>query len=247
MTLKYALDNLDGLDDAVKALYKESDGGFVLDVDGVVPKARFDEVNQRAVDATDEAARRRKTVERVVKRLGLEDASKLDDTLDGLLSKGKGKTDDEVQELIAQIKDGAAKETAGVRDALTGVISGYAKGALKAEMLAAGFHPEIADDITASAMARVKIDESGKSVILTADGKPLAGSGADSMATFGDLAKEFAAAKPSFLVDKGKGGGGKPPAGGSGAGQKTVTRSEFDGMSHADRADFSKNGGKVVD
>ena len=34
MSLKFKLDNLDGLDDAVKAFYKQTDGGFILDVEG---------------------------------------------------------------------------------------------------------------------------------------------------------------------------------------------------------------------
>lgn len=38
MTLKYQLDSLDGLDDAVRALYTEKDGKFVLAVDGLPPQ-----------------------------------------------------------------------------------------------------------------------------------------------------------------------------------------------------------------
>lgn len=42
-------------------------------------------------------------------------------------------------------------------------------------------------------------------------------------------------------------GGGGAPGGGGQAGAKTVTRSQFDGMSHVDRSAFAKDGGKVVD
>lgn len=43
------------------------------------------------------------------------------------------------------------------------------------------------------------------------------------------------------------GGGGAPGSGGAQSASKTVTRAEFDGMSHPDRASFAKEGGKVVD
>lgn len=43
------------------------------------------------------------------------------------------------------------------------------------------------------------------------------------------------------------GGGGAPGGKGGGEGGKTVTRSQWDGMSHPERASFAKDGGKVVD
>lgn len=42
------------------------------------------------------------------------------------------------------------------------------------------------------------------------------------------------------------GGGGAPGGGGAGGG-KTVTRAQWDGMDHAARSSFAKDGGKVVD
>jgi hypothetical protein len=59
MTLKYELDSLEGLDEHIKALYKEQDGKFILDVTGhekpedkdkgnMVPKSRLDqEIDKR--------------------------------------------------------------------------------------------------------------------------------------------------------------------------------------------------------
>ncbi len=42
-------------------------------------------------------------------------------------------------------------------------------------------------------------------------------------------------------------GGGGAPGGGGTPGSKTVTREQFDAMSHVDRSAFAKDGGKVVD
>ncbi|MAE84055.1 MAG: hypothetical protein CMB80_15035 [Flammeovirgaceae bacterium] len=57
--LKYQLESLDGLDDVVKAEYKEEDGPdgkkvFFLDVEGAVPKARHDEFRTNNIALTNE-------------------------------------------------------------------------------------------------------------------------------------------------------------------------------------------------
>lgn len=50
-----------------------------------------------------------------------------------------------------------------------------------------------------------------------------------------------------FLVDGSQASGGGAAGDGGGApGKKQITRQQFDGMSHADRAAFAKEGGKVV-
>jgi len=54
--------------------------------------------------------------------------------------------------------------------------------------------------------------------------------------------------KDSILKGSGGSGSGKQPGqGGQGGGAKTILRSEWDGMSHADRAAKAKDGFKVVD
>lgn len=63
-----------------------------------------------------------------------------------------------------------------------------------------------------------------------------------------DAVKEWAGTDEAkhFITAPLNGGGGA--AGGKGGeGGKTVTRSQWDGMSHIDRSNFSKEGGKVVD
>lgn len=249
--LKFQLETLDGVDDSAKPFYKEAeDGGYVLQVEGAVSQAKYAEVNQKAVDNATESQRRRRTVERVLSSLGIESADQLDDTIADLIEKSKStkKSDPDQAAVIAQIKDTHKQEVGALQDKLRKVVLGGASAELKAALSAAKFHPEIVDDIASTAMGRVSLDENGEIRIMKADGSaPLAGSGAGGYATFADLAKELAAAKPSFLVDAGKGGGGKSPASGGSGAAKTVTRAEFDAMSHVDRATFAKSGGKVVD
>ena len=58
----------------------------------------------------------------------------------------------------------------------------------------------------------------------------------------------IAKTRPELLKAQGAGGAGARPAGGagSGAGGKTMTRSEFEKADHAQRSEFAKSGGKVV-
>jgi hypothetical protein len=117
---------------------------------------------------------------------------------------------------------------------------------LKAELAKAGFIAESIDDIASSAMGRLQFHEDGSAKIMTSDGKPMIGSGADHGATLADLAKELAASKPYAVRDGGKGGGGKPPASTGGTPDKpTVTRAQFDSMSQSERANHSKSGGGI--
>lgn len=240
MTLKYSVESLDGIDEGLHSFYEQGDNGFTLKVEGVVPETQFQEINQKLVDANEEAMRRRKTVEKW-RELG-----ESPDQVRELLN-AKGKPGKDHEEVVAQLKSQYETETQALRGEINNMRMGAAKSQFTAQLAEVGFHPEVIGDIAAGAMSRLNIDENGQVRILSADGKPLAGSGSDGYATLADLAKELAAAKPSFLVDKGVGGGGKPPASKGGNTAKTVTRSQFDGMSQYERSAFSKSGGKVVD
>lgn len=216
MAINYTTESLEGIPEALHEHYTKGESGYTLNVAGVVPESKYQEASQKAVDNATEASRRRKTVERITGKLGLENADGLDEVLDSLIA-GKGKASPDQQAIIDQMKAASTKEREGLMSQITALKMGGAKEALKSAILSANFHPEIADDITQTAMSRVSLDEEGNLRIMGTNGSPLAGSGADGFATFADLAKELAAAKPSFLVDKGKGGGGKLPAsGGSG-------------------------------
>ncbi len=230
MGIKYTLENLEGVDEAHKPLYKEAEGGgFVLDVEGAVSADRFAEVNQKAVDNATEAQRRRKTVERITGKLGLEDAGELDTALEALIAnQGKsGKSTEEQEAVISQLKTAHQTEIEAIRGEVTAMKMGAAKATFQSELQAAGFPAKAADMFAAANMNRVQLDESGEIRIMSEKGTPLAGSGADGFATLGDLSKELAAAMPEFLVDKGKGGGGKAPATGGGG---AAPNGKFDGL-----------------
>lgn len=245
--LKYKVETLEGIDEAAQALYKEQDGGgYVLQVEGVVPQDRYNELNQKAVDNATEAQRRRKTVERVLERLGLESAEGLDEAIDALKS-AKGRSSEQNDQIVAQIKADAEAKIKDAEARYTGVLMQGAVSETKAALQEAGFPVKVAEMLAKTSTDRLKVDGTGKVRIMADNGNPLAGSGGDGYATYGDLAKELAAAMPDLLVNKGMGGGGKPPASKGGDTSKTVTRTDFDAMSHVERATFVKSGGKVTD
>ena len=163
-------------------------------------------------------------------------------------AKGTGKGADDAQAKLDAMKadyDGKLAE----RD--TKISKMHQRGAaseLKAELAKAGFIAEAIDDVANSTMMRIQFHEDGSAKIMTSDGKPMIGSGADHGATLADLAKELAASKPYAVRDAGKGGGGKPAGSQGGTPErKTATRAAFDGMSQVERSAFSTSGGKVVD
>lgn len=64
-----------------------------------------------------------------------------------------------------------------------------------------------------------------------------------------DFVKDWAASDDGkhFIVAPANSGGGSNGGSGSNTGAKTVNRSAFDAMSHAERSEFARNGGSVVD
>lgn len=216
--LKYKRENLEGVDEAHHDLYQEAEGGgFVLKVEGVVPQSKYDELSKSSVKNSTEASRRRQTVERIIEKLGAENAEGIDTAIDALKS-SKSKPNEDHEAVVAQLKSEYETKLQEVTGQVSKMRSGEAQSNFKAELAKANFHPEVIDDIAAGSAGRLKFDEGGNLRIMAADGsEPMAGSGAGGFATITDLANELAAAKPSFLKDEGKGGGGKPPATQSGS------------------------------
>lgn len=173
-------------------------------------------------------------------------AAKIADLTEKAKGTGKGAEDAQAK-LDAMARDYEGKLT-GANDRINKMMQRSAQSDLKAELAKAGFIAEAIDDIASTAMSRLQFNEDGTPKVLTSDGKPMIGSGADHGATLADLAKELAASKPYAVRDSGKGGGGKPAGSQGGTPeQKTVTRAQWDQMGHGDRATHSKQGGKVVD
>lgn len=125
-------------------------------------------------------------------------------------AKGTGKGAEEAQAKLDAMEQKYTGEIQARDERINKMMQRTATSDLKAELAKAGFIAEAIDDIASTAMARLQFNEDGTPKVLTSDGKPMIGSGADHGATLADLAKELADAKPYAVRDGGKGGGGKP-------------------------------------
>jgi hypothetical protein len=163
-------------------------------------------------------------------------------------AKGSGKGSEDAQAKLDAMKADYEGKLTGANDRMSKMVQRGAASDLKAELAKAGFIAESIDDIASSAMGRLKFTDDGTAQVMTSDGKPMIGSGADHGATLADLAKELAASKSYAVRDAGKGGGGKPAGSAGGTPDKpTVTRSNLDAMSQVERMTFFKSGGAVRD
>lgn len=125
-------------------------------------------------------------------------------------SKG-GKGSEEAQAKLDALKAEYETKLTAKEDAISKMMQRNAVSDLKVKLAEAGFITEAIDDIASSAMGRIQFNEDGSPKVMTVDGKPMIGSGADHGATLADLAKELADAKPYAVRDGGKGGSGKQP------------------------------------
>lgn len=163
-------------------------------------------------------------------------------------AKGTGKGSEDAQAKLDAMKSDYEAKIAERDGRFQNLMTDRAKSDLKAELAKAGVVPEGLDMLATFAAQRIRFNDDGSPKVVTADGKPMIGSGADHGATLSDLAKELAGSMPYLVKDGGAGGSGKQPGSSGGTPEgKTVTRAQWDAMPHSDRAAHSKSGGKVID
>lgn len=229
MSLEIVRDNLDGLDDSLKGLYKENEGKFQLDIDlnGYVPedsvsglKANHDKLlaekkqaQERARQAAEEAA-----------RIAEENAKKNGD-LESLTKSWTEKEKTYQEQINAlegerqnRIKDSAANDLA--------------------TKLADGANAKLLKTFISQ---RLKV-EGDEVKVLDQNGKP-------TISTLEDLQKEFEsnADFDSLLRGSKASGSGASKSNEGRAGATEIKRSDFDQLNQAERREFFKSGGRVTD
>lgn len=163
-------------------------------------------------------------------------------------AQGTGKGAEEAQAKLDAMKQEYEGKLTAAEQRAEKLMRSQAAASLKAELAKVGVVPEGLDLLAGYASGRIAFNDDGSPKVMTADGKPMIGSGSDHGATLSDLAKELATSIPHLVADGGKGGSGKQPGSNGGKPERsTVKRSDWDKMDHAQRADFSKSGGKVTD
>ena len=218
-----------------------------LDLSKVVPLSQYEDVQSRYLSTKDEAIANR-IASKDWKALG-ESPSAVAQRIADLekQAQGTGKGAEDAQAKLDAMKQEYDGKLTAAQERIAKMQQVNAASSLKAELAKIGFIPEAIDDIAATAMARLQFNDDGSPKVLTPDGKPMIGSGADHGATLADLAKELAEAKRYALRDQGKGGSGKQPGTNGGTPAKTVTRAQWDAMDQGERGAHVKSGGKVVD
>jgi hypothetical protein len=237
--MEIELSDLSALPEALKAVVVTADGKSKLDLAKLMPVEDLTGLKTalQTERANNGAYSKYGKPDDIAKRIS---------DLEAAAAKG-GKGGEEAQAKLDAMKldyDGKLSEK---DQRLTAIMRRVANSDLKAELAKAGVIPEGLDILATFAQSRIAFNDDGSAKIMTADGKPMIGSGADHGATLGDLAKELAKTIPHLVKDGGAGGSGKQPGNGGTPEQKTVTRAVFDGMSQAERAAHSKSGGKVTD
>jgi len=218
MALKFVLDNLDGLDDATKALYKEKEGKFYLDVAGLPQnedvsglKKKVDELLAEKKEAT-----KRQQEAEEAQRLAEEEAAKKSGDVAALEKSWQAKLDKAV----------AAKDTEiqTLKTSLDTLLIDNVAGKLASELAIDGSSELLVPHIRNRLAVEVR-EGQHVTIVRGADGKPSASS-------IDDLKGEIAAVPAFAPVIKGSSGSGGGAAGGnkggSGAGgAKTIKRADF--------------------
>lgn len=230
MALEYQVESLDGLDDSVKGLYTEKDGKFSLDVnlgDNFLPASEVSGLkanHDKLLAEKKEQQRLANDAATEAKRVKEEAAAKSGD-VESLMKSWKEKE----ASYLSTIDTFTQKESNNAKSkAATDIAMGLAEG------------PNV-KILSKFIIDRLKYD--GGEVKVTDN------SGNLTVSSLDDLKKEFANNEEfkSLLVGSKASGSGAAKGNIGGAGKTTISRSEFDAMSHHKRAEFFKTGGTLAD
>lgn len=236
--MEIELSDVSGLPDALKTLVTTADGKSRLDLSKLMPVEDLTGLKTALLRERENAgayAKFGKPDELSAKLTALETAA----------AKG-GKGGEEAQAKLDQMKADYEAKLADRDGRFSKLLTERTQADLKAELAKVGVVPEGLDMLATFAAQRIKFNDDGSVKVVTADGKPMIGSGSDHGATLSDLAKELAGSMPYLVRDQGAGGSGKQPGsqGGKPA-EKQVTETQFAAMSQPERMQFSLSGGRV--
>lgn len=238
--MEIELTDVSGLPDALKPLAQQDGEKFKLDLAKLMPTEDLSGLKTALVRERENSG--------AWKKFGTPDelAQKIADLEEKAAKGGKGGEDAQAK-LDAMKNDYEAKINAS-NTRFAQLLQERTRSDLKAELAKVGVVPEGLDMLATFAASRIQFHDDGTPKVLSPDGKPMIGSGADHGATIADLAKELAGSMPYLVKDSGAGGSGKLPGTNGGTpGQKTITRGEYDAMSTTARSKYLKDGGRVAE
>lgn len=167
-------------------------------------------------------------------------------SLEASIAKG-GKGGEDAQAKLDAMKNDYEGKLTEAHGRVQRLMSNTATAELKAQLAQAGVVPEGLDMLAQFAAQRIQFHEDGRVKVLSSDGKPMIGSGADHGATLEDLAKELAKSMPYLVKDGGAGGGGKPPGNNGGKPGQTMKMADFSALPPKQRAALMADGLSLTD
>lgn len=212
MPLKFAVDSLEGIDQAHHALYvKNQEGKFVLDVEGAVPSARLDEFRTNNIDLKRQLEKF-KDIDPVKYKEAVDKLAKIDQKT--LMEAGQ--VDQVVNERVSTMRQEYETKLGDMgkqlNDATQRLSSLLIDSAVKSAALAAGVAQTAVDDVVLRAKTFFQVQD-GEVVALNDKGHVIYGKDGEKPLTINDWVTGLKTSAP-HLFGKMQGGG----AGGSGQG-----------------------------
>jgi len=236
--IEYQLESLESIDETLQGLYEQTDTGYQLKVTGIPEPEKEDLSGLK--NKVDELLREKKAASQKAREAAEEaDAARLEAAKKGNDTEALDKS---WQEKFNAREVELKKELDALSGTLVKLTSGQTATKIAAEIAVQGS----ADVLLPHLEKRLKTEfreGSPVTVVLDKDGKPSAMSVDELKAEF----QNSAAFAPLIVGTKANGAGRTGGNESSGAGFNEVSRSEFDRMNQAQRANFAKNGGKLKD
>lgn len=222
MALKAVLENLEGVDDALKPLYAETEAGFALQIEGL--------------DAHPELAPLKNAYERT-KADKAEAAKRAKELSDKIAELEKGKPDEAALLQLRQDLEAERDRYRGEVETLRGQLTGVTRDRAIIEALAsAGVTDATAQKLAARYLSdAVKVD--GDKIVVDTDMGPI---------PVADHVKRWAAGEGKIFVAPPSGAGAKGNSGNA-AGAKSMPRAQFEALSPEAKSTFAREGGVLTD
>lgn len=222
--LKATLESLEGVDDAIKPFYAEADGRFVLKVEGVDDHPEV--ANLRNAYARTKEDREKAKGEAATLKAQIAE-----------LQKGAPDTA-ATQAKLTQLQEQLAAKEAEAGDWKGKFVSVTRDRTLQEALQAAGIvNPTFVKAATTMLAGQVKLGEDGTAYVETGMGPKV----------LADYVKSWAASEGKDFVAPPSGGGAAGSKGGTSAGAKTMTRTEFDGLTPEAKVKAAREGVTLTD
>ena len=236
--IEFKLDSLENIDESLQGLYEQTDTGYQLKVTGIPEPEKEDLSGLK--NKVDELLREKKAASQKAREAAEEaEAARLEAAKKGNDTEALDKS---WQEKFNAREVELKKELEELSGTLVKLTSGQTATKIAAEIAVQGSADVLLPHLERRLRTEFR-DGSPVTVVLDKDGKPSAMSVDELKAEF----QNSAAFAPLIVGTKANGAGRTGGNESSGAGVNEVSRSEFDRMNQAQRANFAKNGGKLKD